>query len=131
MKRLIMDIDGTLSHTEAGDYAGARPIAPVVRRLREYREQGFEIVLHSSRNMRTFNGNVGRINAVTLPPLIAWLNANNVPFDEIYMGKPWCGHSGFYVDDRAVRPDEFAQRSIEQLRETIEAAAQRLARLEE
>ena len=94
----------------------AKPIIPVIEKLREYKAKGFEIVISSSRNMRTYEGNVGKINVHTLPIIMDWLERHNVPYDEIYVGKPWCGHDGFYVDDRAVRPDEFALMSYDEIR---------------
>jgi capsule biosynthesis phosphatase len=116
MKRLIMDLDNTITLTENGDYRNAKPIIPVIEKLREYKAKGFEIVISSSRNMRTYKGNVGKINVHTLPIIMDWLERHNVPYDEIYIGKPWCGHDGFYVDDRAVRPDEFALMSYDEIR---------------
>ena len=116
MKRLIMDLDNTITLTENGDYRSAKPIIPVIEKLREYKAKGFEIVISSSRNMRTYKGNVGKINVHTLPIIMDWLERHNVPYDEIYVGKPWCGHDGFYVDDRAVRPDEFALMSYDEIR---------------
>lgn len=116
MKRLIMDLDNTITLTEYGDYRNAKPIIPVIEKLREYKAKGFEIVISSSRNMRTYEGNVGKINVHTLPIIMDWLERHNVPYDEIYVGKPWCGHDGFYVDDRAVRPDEFALMSYDEIR---------------
>ena len=44
----------------------------------------------------------------------------DVPFDEIHVGKPWCGDDGFYVDDKAVRPSEFHSMSYEDLRRLLE-----------
>lgn len=120
MKRLIVDLDGTLTLEGDGQsYEGKQPNLPLVQRLREYKADGFEIVIHSSRNMRTFEGNVGKINANTLPVIIDWLKRNDVPFDEIYVGKPWCGFDGFYIDDRAVRPDEFVALDYNSLRRKL------------
>ncbi|APB80299.1 TPA: HAD-IIIC family phosphatase [Pasteurella multocida] len=116
MKRLVMDLDNTITKTENGDYRNAQPINSVLEKLREYKAQGFEIIICSSRNMRTYEGNVGKINIYTLPLIIDWLNRHNVPYDEIYVGKPWCGHHGFYVDDRAVRPDEFSSLTYDEIR---------------
>lgn len=116
MKRLIMDLDNTISLTENGDYKNAKPIIEVIEKIKDYKAQGFEIVISSSRNMRTHNGNVGKINMHTLPTIIAWLDKHNVPYDEIYVGKPWCGHDGFYVDDRAIRPDEFINMTYKEIR---------------
>lgn len=119
MKRLIMDLDNTISINKTGNYSDATPVFPVIEKIREYKQKGFEIVIFSSRNMRTYEGNVGKINANTLPVIIEWLDKHKIPYDEIYVGKPWCGHDGFYVDDRAVRPKEFTSLSYEELVELM------------
>ena len=115
MKRLIIDIDDTISQTLDGDYPNSLPHLPIIEKLHEYKQKGFEIVLFSSRNMRTFEGNIGKINVHTLPIVIEWLKKHDVPYDEIIMGKPWCGFDGFYVDDKAIRPNEFAELSYEEI----------------
>ena len=106
-KRLVIDLDNTICTTIDGNYEAAIPDYEVISRLRTYKQIGFEIVIHTSRNMRTYQGNIGKITAHTLPIIIEWLKANGIPYDEIIIGKPWCGHGGFYVDDRAIRPSEF------------------------
>jgi len=120
MKRLIFDLDGVLAIDDRSlAYAERAPNLAVVEKLRAYKAQGFEIVICSARNMRTFAGQIGKINAVTLPAIVDWLNANDIPFDEIFVGKPWCGTEGFYVDDRAVRPDEFVALSLAEIQALI------------
>lgn len=116
MKRLIVDLDNTISITTEGDYVHAQPINEIIEKLREYKQMGFEIVIHSSRNMKTYQGNIGKINKYTLPIIINWLEQNQVPYDEIYIGKPWCGEDGFYIDDRSVRPDEFINLTYQEIR---------------
>jgi capsule biosynthesis phosphatase len=116
MKRLVFDLDGTLTHDDPqASYAERRPNAAVVEKLRAYKAQGFEIVICSSRNMRTYEGQVGKINAHTLPVILDWLAAHDIPYDEIHVGKPWCGTEGFYVDDKAIRPSEFLALSHEEI----------------
>lgn len=108
MKRLVFDLDGTLTLDDPSvPYAERAPNAAVVEKLRAYRAEGFEIAICSARNMRTYAGDVGKINANTLPVILAWLARHDIPYDEIHVGKPWCGTEGFYVDDKAVRPSEF------------------------
>lgn len=119
IRRLIMDLDNTISITKNGNYADAAPIYEVIEQMRYYHKIGFEIVIFSSRNMRTYDGNIGKINVNTLPVIIEWLNKYNVPYDEIVVGKPWCGTEGFYVDDNAIRPREFVSLSYEQVFELI------------
>lgn len=115
MKRLIFDVDETICTTENGDYKNSKPIPQIIEKMWEYKKQGFEICLSTSRNMRTYYGNSGKIAANTLPILIEWLQKHNVPYDEIYIAKPWCGFEGFYIDDKSIRPDEFLQLSYEEI----------------
>lgn len=125
MKRLVMDVDETISRTKEGRYSEADVIERTRDKMRQYRDMGFEIVLFTSRNMRSFEGNVGRIAARTLPVLVEWLDRHEIPYDEIHIGKPWCGHEGFYVDDKAVRPDEFHAMSYDEIRALLDAANRR------
>lgn len=115
MKRLIFDIDDTICTTINGDYENSKPIWPVIEKLKQYKAEGFEICFSTSRNMRTYEGNSGKIAANTLPIIINWLEKHDVPYDEIYIAKPWCGFDGFYIDDKAIRPDEFCNLSYEDI----------------
>jgi capsule biosynthesis phosphatase len=115
MKRLIMDLDGTITSGESGSYSEAVPQADVVTKMREYKAMGFDIVISTARNMRTYEGNVGKINVHTLPVIIDWLKKHDIPYDEIIVGKPWCGYEGFYVDDKSVRPSEFTSMSLDEI----------------
>ena len=115
MKRLIFDLDDTLCTTQNGDYANAQPITEVIEKLRDYHRQGFTIVINTSRNMRTYQGNIGAINKNTLPIILDWLRRHDIPYDELYVGKPWCGFEGFYVDDKAIRPDELVKLSYAEI----------------
>jgi len=116
MKNLIVDLDGTLTHLNSGDYENVLPRKEVIKTLQEYKKNGYNIVISTARNMRTYEGNVGKINIHTLPIITKWLEKHQVPFDEIHVGKPWCGHGGFYIDDKAVRPSEFTSMTEEEIK---------------
>lgn len=115
MKRLIVDLDDTITVTVQGDYEHSVPILSTIDMLKKYKAEGFEVVIYSSRNMRTYESNVGKINIYTLPNIINWLQSHNVPFDEVIVGKPWCGFDGFYIDDKAIRPSEFHSRTYDEI----------------
>ena len=119
IKKLVVDMDDTITVTEKGDYVNSKPIEETIKLLREYRDKGFKIVIHSSRQMRTYEGQVGKINVHTLPNIINWLNKYDVPFDEIIVGKPWCGFTGFYIDDKSIRPSEFHKMTLEEIDEML------------
>lgn len=120
MKKLIIDIDMTLTKGKGPiGYEDAIVNEELVAKLRGYKKQVFTIVLNTSRNMNSYNNNIGLINKNTLPIIINWLDENNIPYDEIYVGKPWCGHEGFYVDDKAIRPSEFINKTYEEIVELL------------
>lgn len=118
----IFDVDGTLCPIKKKEerYEDLIPYDRMIRKLKEYKQAGARIVLFTSRNMNTYGGNIGLINANTAKTLLNWLEKWDIPYDEIIYGKPWPGHHGFYVDDRSVRPDEFLQHTIEELEELCE-----------
>lgn len=125
---LVVDVDGTLcpvkgSHENYPDL----PFEPrLVEKIRTLHADGWHIILHSSRGMRTYGGNVGALYRHVLPVMLDWLDKHNIPFNEIMLGKPWAGRNGFYIDDRAVRPREFLENDFDALNEII--ARDRLAR---
>jgi len=120
MKKLIVDLDGTITLANTTNYDEVLPNVELIEKLRTYQQEGFEITIATARNMRTYDGNVGKINANTLPVILTWLKRHNVPYDEIIVGKPWCGYEGFYIDDRAIRPSEFIALTKEEISTLID-----------
>jgi capsule biosynthesis phosphatase len=119
--RIVIDLDGTLCpiKSEHQTYEELTPHAEVVAKLREYKDNGAYIIVHTSRNMRTYSGNLGLINANTAKTVITWLDRHSIPYDELHFGKPWPGTDGFYVDDRAIRPEEFVELDYENIQRII------------
>ncbi len=113
----VFDVDGTICPIKGNeeDYSNLIPYPAVVKKIRECHELGAKIVLYTSRNMKSYNGDIGLINKHTAPTMLEWLRKWDIPYDEIYFGKVWPGSKGFYVDDRSVRPDEFIDNSPEEL----------------
>lgn len=113
----IFDVDGTLCpiKREEERYEDLVPYPQMLEKLRFYHSQGAKIIIFTSRNMNSYNGNLGMINAHTAKTLLEWLERWDIPYDELFYGKPWPGHKGFYVDDRTIRPDEFLNLSLEEM----------------
>lgn len=120
MKKLVVDLDGTITLANTSNYREVLPNIEVIETLRRYKAMGYEIIIQTARNMRTYEGNVGKINIHTLPVITEWLTKHQVPYDEIHVGKPWCGFDGFYIDDRAIRPSEFVRLSPEEINRIID-----------
>lgn len=115
----VFDIDGTICPIKKKEerYEDLVPYKEIVDKIRYYKDNGAKIVLYTSRNMNSYNGNIGLINKNTAVVLHEWLEKWDIPYDEIVFGKVWPGHKGFYVDDRTVRPDEFLNNTPEELEE--------------
>src|SRR6185312_6991194 len=116
-KVIVIDVDGTLAgRRESGQsYADLNVVPDVAQKVRSLKKEGYWIILYTSRNMRTYDGNIGQIMCHTAPVLVDWLARHEIPYDELHFGKPWCGHDGFYVDDRALRPREFVTLDFDEI----------------
>ena len=120
LKKIIFDVDNTITnHGSSKNYFDKLPRLEVIEKMHKFKELGYEIILFSARNMKTYNGDMAKINFYTLPVLTSWLKKYNVPYDGIIMGKPWCGEDGFYVDDKAIRPKEFLELTEEEIKNLI------------
>ncbi|MDC3029611.1 hypothetical protein OA176_01265 [Prochlorococcus sp. AH-716-P13] len=114
-KTLVFDIDGTICDEPLnGDYSKCEPFKDTCEKLRYQDSIGTYIILYTSRNMRSFNGNIGLINKYTSFTLNKWLLKNNIPFDELYFGKPW-GKDLSYIDDKSLSIQEFLSPTNENL----------------
>lgn len=123
----IIDIDGTLCPIKKKNerYEDLVPYKEMIKKLNDYKEKGAKIVLFTSRNMNSYQGNMGLINKNTAKILLEWLEKWEIPYDEILYGKPWPGQKGFYVDDRSIRPNEFLMYTTEELEKICREARSR------
>ncbi|MEM9349087.1 MAG: capsular biosynthesis protein [Pseudomonadota bacterium] len=121
-KALVVDIDGTLCPVKGpGEaYADMVPEPLMLAKLRKLHAEGWVIILHSARGMRSNDGNPGKIMKNVGPGLLNWLAEHDIPFDELHLAKPWPAREGFYIDDRAVRPREFVELSLDELKALTE-----------
>lgn len=102
-QRICFDIDNTLlTYPKVkGDYSTCEPIAETVKFLRFVKSMGNEVILYTARRMRTHQGNVGKVVSDIASVTIESLKKYNIPYDEIYFGKPY---ANCYIDDLAVNP---------------------------
>ena len=101
--RICFDFDNTLVSYPAvkGDYSTVKPITKNIKFLRLLKDLGHTIIIYTARKMRTHGGNVGKVVADISQVTLDTLNKFNIPYDEIYFGKPY---ANFYIDDLAVNP---------------------------
>jgi len=100
-KRFCFDLDNTLvSYPEiSNDYSTVKPITKNINILRYLKKLGNYIIIYTARRMKTYNGNNGKILADIGKITFDTLEKFNIPYDEIYFGKPY---ADFYIDDLGI-----------------------------
>ena len=100
-KRYCFDLDNTLVTfpTVLGDYSTCMPIPKNIARVRHLKAFGHTIIIYTARRMQTHKGDVGKVVADVGALTIATLDKFNIPYDEIYFGKP---QAHAYIDDLAI-----------------------------
>lgn len=96
--RICFDLDNTLVTfpTVKDDYSTVEPILQNIRFLQNLKQAGHTIIIHTARRMKTHNGNNGRILRDIGKLTFDTLEKFQIPYDELYFGKP---HADVYIDD--------------------------------
>jgi len=100
--RICFDIDGVIAKLKLNgeSYGDVLPVEGAMEILNRLRADGHYIILHTARHMKTTGANLGLVVAKEGLTLLEWLNFHQIPFDEIYFGKPW---ADVYIDDNGHR----------------------------
>ena len=100
-KRICFDLDNTLVTFPSikNDYTSVKPIQKNINFLKYLKHFGNTIIIYTARRMKTHYGNIGKINSDIGKITFETLDNFNIPYDEIYFGKPY---ADFYIDDLAV-----------------------------
>jgi capsule biosynthesis phosphatase len=100
-KRYCFDLDNTLVSfpTIPGDYTSVEPIVKNIEFLKYLKRFGHIIIIYTARRMKTHGGNTGRILKDIGKITFDTLDKFDIPYDEIYFGKP---EADVYIDDLAL-----------------------------
>ena len=110
-KRIVCDIDDTISFCDDRDWENAKPNTPVIQKLMSLHNQGWEIFLHTARgSLSAKTPDDARIKYEGI--ITEWMAKYKVPYDKLIFGKPL---GTYYVDDKSLTPDSFLSLDIEQL----------------
>ena len=99
--RICFDLDNTLVSFPKikNDYSSVEPIYDNINLLKYLKKFGHTIIIYTARRMKTHKGNLGKINADIGKITFDTLSKFDIPFDEIYFGKPY---ADVYIDDLAI-----------------------------
>ena len=102
-KRIVFDIDDTISFTTSRNWSNAKPNIPLIQKINNLYDDGWEIYLVTAR---------GSISCETREKaaekyeaqIKKWLNDNNVKYHVLSFDKFL---AAYYVDDKAITPEDF------------------------
>ena len=100
--RICIDLDGVICKIRGKNqgYSNLSPLPGAVEKIRALKAAGHYIIIYTARRMKTHSSNQGKILADIGKVTLDWLSKHNIPYDEIYFGKPW---AQVYIDDNAMR----------------------------
>lgn len=105
---IVIDLDATITiDDKTKDYSEKDFDRKVKKTITQAKDNGFDICIFTSRNMRTHKEDLDKIHEFTKPVALKWLKENNIYYDDIKFGKPWVGLEGNYVDDKNLHIEEF------------------------
>lgn len=99
--RVCFDLDNTLVTYPKikNDYTSVEPISKNIEFLKYLKKFGTTIIIYTARRMKTHKGNNGKILADIGKITFDTLEKFDIPYDELYFGKPF---ADFYIDDLGV-----------------------------
>jgi len=99
--RIVFDLDGVICELKkpSESYADVIPKNDVIEKMRDLKNDGHYLIIHTGRHMRTCNGDVSKVIEKIGKITEDWLEKWRVPYDELIFGKPY---ADIYIDDLAI-----------------------------
>ena len=99
--RIVFDLDGVICELKkpSESYADVIPKNDVIEKMRDLKEDGHYLIIHTGRHMRTCDGDVSKVIEKIGKTTEDWLKKWNVPYDELIFGKPY---ADMYIDDLGI-----------------------------
>ena len=118
-KTIICDIDDTISSTTTHDWEFAQPIYPTINKINKLYDMGWTIILMTARGQVSCCGDFKKADEKYRTKIEQWLKKNGVKYHmlsfEKYLG-------AYYVDDKSLLPEEFAELDIREIKTGLSGA---------
>lgn len=118
-RRIICDIDDTISFTTDRNWEQATPNVPLIDKLNKLYDNGWEICYYTARGCLSFNGDRLAAEKHYRPIIIKWFKNNNVKYTLLSFNKPL---GTYYIDDKSQTPDDFLNLKIEKIKGGLSGA---------
>lgn len=111
MRTLVFDLDDTISFTTNRDFANAKPNLELISKINDLSKQGWKIIICTARGSLSCK-NREEAEFKYGEEIKKWLDKHSVSYDMLSFQK----HLGqYYIDDKAITPDDFLKLNIKKL----------------
>jgi len=99
--RIVFDLDGVICELKkpSESYSDVVRKKKVIQKMRDLKDEGNYLIIHTGRHMRTCDGDVAKVIEKIGKVTEDWLEKWKVPYDELVFGKPY---ADIYIDDLGV-----------------------------
>ncbi len=104
--RYIVDFDNTLSFATNRDWDNAVPNGKLIAILNRLYDEGNDVCIFTARGHLSCHGDRVLAEETYREGMEQWLSKHNVKYNVLSFAKPL---GDFYIDDRAIKPEEFVE----------------------
>lgn len=112
-KRIICDIDDTISVTTNRDWENATPVTQVIDKINSLYDMGWEVWLFTARGQISCNGSLSARVSKYKKQIESWLKKHNVKYHKLSFQKEL---ATYYIDDKSLTPEQFVSLDIQVLK---------------
>ena len=105
-KRIIFDLDDTISFAYNRGFDTAKPNTKLIERINYLYSAGFIITILTARGQLSCDGDYIKADKKYRKSIEHWLSQNGVNYHELSFNKPL---GTYYVDDKAITPEDFIE----------------------
>lgn len=111
-KRVVVDIDDTLSFTTDRNFQNATPNIPLIKKLNEMYDGGWEVIFCTARGSLSCN-NRKEAEDKYKNQILEWFNKHGVKYTNISFEKIL---ATYYIDDKSITPEDFLELDIQNIK---------------
>lgn len=97
-KKICFDLDGVICTNTFGDYDKAEPIPEAIKKINQLYNNGYYIIIFTSRFMQLFNGDIEKINSTGYKFTKEQLDMWGLKYHKLLLCKP---EYDIFIDDKA------------------------------
>ena len=113
-RRIVVDLDDTLSKTTTRDFNKAEPNLNVIHKVNYLYDEGWEVIILTARGQLSCKGNVNEADKKYRNQIESWLKKHSVKYHVLSFNKIL---AAYYIDDKGIQPDAFVDLHIEVIKQ--------------